>query len=151
MNYSFEKIWLLIENHGGVAESYKEECERLWAELTEGQQERIYCIIRDKKFFPDFSEPFPKHSRANSEPIPRLTHCWPFSFHYLIKGVGRWRWFRGPRRNLLRWGKHGETNWLLVSNREGGRGAQADRDGIGRPSIKRSGIDHCDLIAERAR
>lgn len=48
MNYSFEKIWLLIENHGGVAEFYKEECERLWAELTEGQQERIYCNIREK-------------------------------------------------------------------------------------------------------
>ena len=54
-----------------------------------------------------------------------------------------------PANLLICAEEHGETNWLLVSNREGGRGAQADRDSIGRPSIKRSGIDPCDPIAER--
>ena len=48
MNYPFEKIWPLIEKHGGVAEFHKEECEQLWAELTDEQREKIYCAIRDK-------------------------------------------------------------------------------------------------------
>ena len=48
MENTFQFIWQLLKNHGGVANHYQAECERLWNEYSTGQQREIYRSIRRK-------------------------------------------------------------------------------------------------------
>jgi len=45
---TFDFLWLLVQNHGSVAEYYKAELARVWAEYSLEQQRHIYRSIRDK-------------------------------------------------------------------------------------------------------
>ena len=45
---TFDFLWQLVANHGGVAEYYKAELARVWAEYSLEEQRIIYCAIRDK-------------------------------------------------------------------------------------------------------
>ena len=48
MEDTFQFIWQLLKNHGGVANHYQAECERLWNTYTREQQREIYASIRRK-------------------------------------------------------------------------------------------------------
>ena len=45
---TFDFLWQLVANHGGVAEYYKSELARVWAEYSLEEQRIIYSAIRDK-------------------------------------------------------------------------------------------------------
>ena len=45
---NFDSIWNLVKNHGGVADFYKLEAERLWDTYSEQQREHIYRSIEKK-------------------------------------------------------------------------------------------------------
>ena len=45
---TFDFLWQLVANHGGVAENYKAELARVWAEYSLEEQRHIYRSIRDK-------------------------------------------------------------------------------------------------------
>jgi len=45
---SFDFLWQLVCNHGGVAENYKADLARVWDEYSLDQQRCIYRSIRDK-------------------------------------------------------------------------------------------------------
>ena len=45
---TFDFLWQLVQNHGGVAENYKAELARVWAEYSLEEQRHIYRSIRDK-------------------------------------------------------------------------------------------------------
>ncbi len=45
---TFDFLWQLVANHGGVAENYKTELARVWAEYSLEEQRFIYRSIRDK-------------------------------------------------------------------------------------------------------
>ena len=45
---SFDSIWDLVKNHGGVAEFYKTDAARLWESYNEQQREHIYRAIQTK-------------------------------------------------------------------------------------------------------
>ena len=45
---TFDFLWQLVANHGGVAENYKAELARVWAEYSLEEQRFIYRSIRDK-------------------------------------------------------------------------------------------------------
>lgn len=45
---SFDSIWDLVKNHGGVAEFYITDAARLWETYSEPQREHIYRAIQNK-------------------------------------------------------------------------------------------------------
>ena len=48
MEDSFQHIWALFSNHGGVAYLYEAECARIWSEYSLEEQRQIYGSIRRK-------------------------------------------------------------------------------------------------------
>ena len=48
MEDSFQHIWALFRNHGGVAYLYEAECARVWSEYSIEDQREIYRSIRRK-------------------------------------------------------------------------------------------------------
>ena len=45
---SFDSIWELVKNHGGVADFYITDAARLWETYSEAEREHIYRAIQTK-------------------------------------------------------------------------------------------------------
>ena len=70
---TFDFLWQLVANHGGVAEHYKAELARVWAEYTLEEQRFIYRSIREKLQAGKFVHYNPANAiRDNAPKAPKI-------------------------------------------------------------------------------
>ena len=91
---TFDFLWQLVQNHGGVAENYKAELARVWAEYSLEEQRFIYRSIRDKLRADKFVNYNPVKAVRENAPKARPPQVLSFAEYYKQYGtteeVGGW-------------------------------------------------------------
>ena len=92
---TFDHLWLLLGNHGGIADFFKEEASRVWSGYTLEQQREIYRAIRDKLSAGRFVHYNPVRAIRENVPKERRQQQLSFDDYYRIYGtteeVDGWR------------------------------------------------------------
>ena len=92
---TFDHLWLLLGNHGGIADFFKEEASRVWSGYTLEQQREIYRAIRDKLSAGKFVHYNPVQALRENAPKERRQQQLSFNDYYRTYGtteeVDGWR------------------------------------------------------------
>ena len=84
---TFDFLWLLVQNHGSVAEYYKAELARVWAEYSLEEQRAIYRSIRDKLRADKFVSYNPVKAVRENAPKAKPTQILTFGEYYKRYGT----------------------------------------------------------------
>ena len=84
---TFDFLWQLVANHGGVAEHYKAELARVWAEYSLEEQRHIYRSIRDKLRADKFVNYNPVRAVQENAPRAKPPQTLSFNDYYTRYGT----------------------------------------------------------------
>ena len=96
---TFDHLWLLLGNHGGIADFFKEEASQVWSGYTLEQQREIYRAIRDKLRAGRFVHYNPV--KAIRENVPKERRRQQLSFNDYYRTYGTTEEVDGWRRVFL--------------------------------------------------